>query len=170
MFPMLPLMAFSMSPPCCRFFFFNVTTLLYKLSMFNVAGGERNPGKFQELLPPGFHKPPSCSQGDMMIPNCTSSNISPLRCSTVARTPCPLPTFNTTAPPCQNRSTRCQTSWEDHYPTKCRIKSVYRSKPKEVQSRPASLQATEVPQALVHQVQECLEVPRTWTLVLLPTR
>ena len=64
--------------PCCRFFFYNVTTLLqgrglYKLSMFNVAGGERNPGKFQELLPPRFHKPPSCSQGDLMIPNCTSS-------------------------------------------------------------------------------------------------
>ena len=143
-FPMLPLMAFSMSPPCCRFFFFNVTTLLqgrglYKLSMFNVAGGERNPGKFQELLPPRFHKPPSCSQGDLMIPNCTSSNISPLRSSTVARTPCPLPTSNTTAPPCQNRSTRCQTSWEDHYPTKCQIKSMSRSKAKEVQSRPASL-------------------------------
>ena len=46
---------------------------MYKLSMFNVAGGERNPGKFQELLTPRFHKPPSCSQGDLMIPNCTSS-------------------------------------------------------------------------------------------------
>ena len=110
------------------------------------------PGKFW-VFPPLLHK----------------QYITPLRSSTVARTPCPLPTFNTTAPPCQNRSTRCQTSWEDHYPTKSQIKSMSQSKAKEVQSHPASLQATEVPQALDHQVQECLEVPRTWT-VLLPTR
>ena len=77
-FPMLPLMAFSMSPCTLLQVFLlqchhSVAESLYNLSMINVAGGERNPGKFQELLPPRFHKPPSCSQGDMMIPNCTSS-------------------------------------------------------------------------------------------------
>ena len=105
MFPMLPLMAFSMSPPCCSFFFFNVTTLLqgactiFQCSMLQVAKEILESFKSFSLLGSTSHPPPPPPVPKVTFP--PRSQTHPLtRCSSLAKTL--LLTSNTLDLPCLN--------------------------------------------------------------------